>query len=99
MRSGHFDFVQNEVSAGLTFSNSSEPVQRSIIVDLQDVKQKGQKTATGSSQNDLSFGWVLITICSVFAFAFWTLACHLCVRFGLSFETLVHIAPIALLGG
>ena len=63
------------------------------------MKQNGQKTAIGSSQNDLPFGWVLITICAVFGFAFWTLACHLCVRLGLSFETLVHIGPVALLGG
>jgi hypothetical protein len=63
------------------------------------VKQKGQKTASGLDQHDLPFGWVLIIICAVFGFAFWTLACHLCFGLGLSFETLVHIWPLALLSG
>jgi hypothetical protein len=66
-------------------------------VDLQNVKQRGEKTEL--SQDDLPFSWALIIICPVFGFAFWTLACHLCVGLGLSFETLVHIGPVALLGG
>jgi len=94
-----YNSLQNEVLAGFAFHNCSKPVQRAIILDLHNVKQKGQKTATGASQNDLPFGWVLIIICAVFGFAFWTLACHLCVLLGLSFETLVHIGPLALLGG
>ena len=63
------------------------------------MKQKKQKIASGSGQDDLPFSWTLIIICPVFGFAFWTLACHLCVGLGLSFETLVHIGPVALLGG
>lgn len=56
-------------------------------------------SARGLGQNDLPFGWVLVIVCSVFAFAFWTIACHVCVAFGLSFQALVRIGPTALLSG
>jgi len=52
-----------------------------------------------SYQGDLPFAWVLLTVCSAFAFAFWTLACHVCVALRLPFETLAHVGPVALAGG
>jgi hypothetical protein len=58
-----------------------------------------KKTESGLTDDNLPFAAVLLTICSVFAFAFWTLACHVCVVFGLSFRALTHIGPAALVAG
>ncbi|HEX6804884.1 MAG TPA: DUF6077 domain-containing protein [Terriglobales bacterium] len=42
---------------------------------------------------------VLATLCPAFAFAFWTLWCHVCVLWRLSFRTLADIGPAALAAG
>jgi hypothetical protein len=39
------------------------------------------------------------TLCPAFAFAFWTLLCHVCVLWRFSFRTLANIGPAALAAG
>ena len=59
-----------------------------------------RKAETGRfSQEAFPFALALITVCSAFAFASWTLACHLCVAWHLPFRTLAHIGPAALVCG